>query len=197
MISIREARDIIISVVALSFAFAIAQFGLGVVSSPATLVLLISFFAITLGLGFVLHELAHKFVALMFGAQAEFRMWMQGLVLALILSPLGIVIAAPGAVYIYARSITRMQNGLISLAGPLTNLVLSFIFIFLAVFFPLHVSVIHSFSVWGFAAYINVMLGGFNMLPIFPLDGSKIMDWNFLVWLAFTGIFVFMYLVVF
>ncbi|TLZ55689.1 MAG: hypothetical protein E6K17_05280, partial [Methanobacteriota archaeon] len=33
-----------------------------------------------------------------------------------------------------------------------------------------------------FSAYINAFLGVFNMLPIPPLDGSKVFRWNVAIW---------------
>lgn len=189
-----EARDIIISVIALSLALSIATGGgLAVFSTPGTLLFLISFFAVTVGTGFVLHELAHKFVAIQFGAFAEFKMWIQGLVLALAFSIFGFVFAAPGAVYIYAPRITRAQNGIISIAGPLMNLALAFVFIAIGLVSNLTLG---GLNVWQFAAGINVWLGMFNMIPIFPLDGSKIMDWNIFIWGALGLVFLLMFFTV-
>ncbi|VVB98422.1 Uncharacterised protein [uncultured archaeon] len=141
----------------------------------------------------MLHELAHKFVAIRFGGYAEFKMWWQGLALALVTSLAGIVFVAPGAVYIYAPRVTKMQNGLISLAGPLTNLAISMIFLALSVVFPMKMALplnIVDGSAFFFASKINLWLGMFNMIPVFPLDGSKVMDWSFAVWAAFAAIFL-------
>ncbi len=192
MISNEEAKNIIVSVIAISLALSIANTGLGILAAPGKLVFMISFFAITVGTGFVLHELAHKFVAIHFGGRAEFRMWMQGLLLALLFSVFGFVFVAPGAVYIYAPKITKMKNGLISLAGPFTNLALALVFMAVGIVLPMKVG---NISLWLFASKINVWLGIFNMIPIFPLDGSKIMDWNLLVWGLFAAIFVVMFLI--
>lgn len=200
MISNREAKDILISVLAISLALTIATSNdrIGVLTHIQELPLLISFFAVTVGTGFVLHELAHKVVAIRFGCVAEFRMWFQGLILALLTSMIGLVFVAPGAVYIYATSrITKQQNGLISLAGPFTNLVLSIAFLALAYVIPMRLSFPQPFglvNVWFFASKINASLGLFNMVPIFPLDGSKIMDWSMLVWGAFGLILLFMFM---
>lgn len=187
----REAREIAISVVAISFAFSIAVFGIGnIFSSPNDAVTALAMFLTTIGIGFILHEMAHKVVALFYGAQAEFRMWTQGLFFMLLLSIMGLVFAAPGAVYIYAPNLTRRENGLISLAGPVTNLLLAFVFIALAIFYPLEVTVFGGQTdVWGWGIYINLLIGFFNMLPMFPLDGSKIIAWNFFIWLGAVAMF--------
>ncbi|MBU0586834.1 site-2 protease family protein [Candidatus Micrarchaeota archaeon] len=189
MISLREARDIVISVVAISLALTIATSGSSIFSSIPILILRISFFAITVGIGFVIHELSHKFVAQKFGAYAEFFMWPLGLVIALATSFLGFVFVAPGAVYIQAQRITKRQNGLISLAGPLSNLIIGCMFLFIGAIFPFNIA---GLSLWGFGSFVNFWLGMFNMLPIHPLDGGKIMDWSMPVWGGMMALFVFL-----
>ena len=146
----------------------------------------------TVGLGFIIHELAHKYVAIHYGAHAEYRAWTLGLFLALAMAFLtqgSFVFAAPGAVYIFGR-VSREQNGIISLAGPLTNFALAIIFLLLSAF----TGISKEFVATG--ALVNVMLGAFNMLPIPPFDGSKIFAWNKVVWgtlfLAFGALFMLM-----
>lgn len=39
-----------------------------------------------------------------------------------------------------------------------------------------------------FGSYTNLYLAFFNMIPIPPLDGSKVIAWNFLVWLIFFAV---------
>src|SRR5438445_3044826 len=77
--------------------------------------------------GFFLHELAHKVVAQGYGAWAEFRSSRTALIMAIFTAFLGIVFAAPGAVYI-AGPLTREQNGRVSLVGPMTNFVIALLF---------------------------------------------------------------------
>ncbi len=182
-ISEREATEIMISVFSISLALSIATQGLGVLLDISTLIPSISFFLITVGIGFIAHEMAHKFVAIYFGASAEFRMWTQGIIFMFFISLLGFVFAAPGAVYIYANHISKMENGIISLAGPMVNVIIALAF--LGLFFtglftsPLAISIF----IWG--ARINLFLALFNVIPIYPLDGSKVIAWNFWIWLAF------------
>ncbi|HNT60349.1 MAG TPA: site-2 protease family protein [Candidatus Bilamarchaeaceae archaeon] len=182
----REAREIGISVIAISVAFAIAIFGLGVFMDLHAAAVVVSFFLATIGVGFILHEMAHKVSANFFGAAAEFRMWTQGLMFMLLLSFMGFVFAAPGAVYIYSPHLTRRENGIISLAGPATNLVLAMFFIALSIFAPVEIA---GMNVWEWGAMINIFIGFFNMLPMFPLDGSKIIAWSMPVWLVFAAVF--------
>ena len=64
---------------------------------------------------------------------------------------------------------------LISLAGPLMNIILAFIFmiIYYALVLFTNVSMLFLLVVSGIVA-VNIGLGVFNLLPIPPLDGSKI-----------------------
>ena len=195
-ISNQEAQEILISVIAISVALAIAMGGVGILVHPGDLVVLVSFFLVSVGTGFILHELAHKFTANMFGAYARFRMWTQCLIFMFIMAVvMGFIFAAPGAVYIYER-LTRTQNGIVSIAGPVTNVVLALIFMALS-------AVIGSvdfgglqMDIWGWAARINIFLALFNMIPIYPLDGSKVLAWNPIIYFGFGGILLLMYFVV-
>ena len=112
-----EIRDIIISMLVIAgvFAYVFRNINQGDFISliPVTLV--------AVGLGFVLHELAHKFVAIKYGFYAEYRLWVEGLVLAIVTAAFGFVFAAPGAVYIHGQYISKEENGKISIAGPLTQ----------------------------------------------------------------------------
>ncbi len=190
MLSLRESAEILISVVVLALCLTIATGNLG---DLAKLPVYISFFGISVGLGFVLHELGHKFSALYFGAYAEFRMWWVGLVFALITSFFGVVFLAPGAVFIFAPELALWEYAVISATGPLVNLALAFFFSLLSAVFPIYLG---RWELWWFSAYVNVWLGLFNMLPIPPLDGSKIFAWNVLVWFALSAIFFLAFLVI-
>lgn len=186
----REAKEIAISVFAIGVCFTIANFGIGIFSSPQQAMVLVALSLATIGVGFIFHELAHKVAANFFGAAAEFRMWAQGLVLMFFVSLMGVLFAAPGAVYIYSPYITRRQNGLISLAGPATNMALTGVFLALYLIRPLPIQTLEgAVDAWLFGAMINTILGFFNMLPMFPLDGSKIVRWNFFVWAAVMAAF--------
>ena len=158
-----EIKEIVKALVAVSLMFAIANVGL-----RAEILLVFPIVLLTAGLGFVLHELAHKLLAQKYGAWAEFRANNQMLVLGIIVSFFGIVFAAPGGVYISGA--TREQHGKIAAAGPLTNVLLASLFGFLFLLFPL-VPLRYGFS-------INAFLAMFNMIPFPPFDGASIWQWN-------------------
>ena len=179
-------------VLSLAFAFVYAGAsmiggGMGKIFS-AQFIILFFISLVTAGFGFLLHELAHKFVAQRYGCAAEFRAFDNLLYLALGLAIIvGFIFAAPGAVMISGR-VTRKENGLISLAGPLTNYVLGMIFFTLLQALPAYRSVFQM----GF--FINLWLGLFNLIPFGNFDGRKILDWSRVIWLlmvAFGVYFVF------
>ena len=166
-----ETKDLFYAGIMISLAFAILLSG-GLLGLNTT-IFLIAFF--TAGLGFLLHELMHKYVAQGYGLWAEFRANYKMLWLAVFFSFFGFIFAAPGAVYIRGQ-ITRERNGKISLAGPMTNLVLAFGFLILIFFISTSNPVLNAF--FGFGLTINSLLAAFNMIPTMPFDGAKIIQWN-------------------
>ena len=132
----------------------------------------------TAGVGFLLHELAHKVVAIRFGQVAEFRADYSMLVLTLLSAMAGFLVAAPGAVHHRGR-IDRREHGLIALAGPVTNLVLIVPFAAL-LFVP--GELIQFVGRTGL--FINALLAAFNMAPYGPLDGRTVLAWNKVVVVA-------------
>ncbi|QGN06537.1 metalloprotease [Halorhabdus sp. CBA1104] len=132
----------------------------------------------TVGVAFICHELAHKIVAVRFGQLATFRADYGLLLLAIVSALAGFLFAAPGAV-VHRGRITPRESGLISLAGPASNLVLA------AVFFA--TTLVASPAVADAAALgvtVNLLLAGFNMLPVGPLDGRTVVRWNRAVYVA-------------
>lgn len=175
-----EIRDIIVAVffLTISFFIILTRNNAGHYFSPDRATEMLIWFGIAVLLvvtSFMLHEFAHKIVAQRFGAWAEFRAYIPGLFMGLLFSFLGFLFAAPGAVYIQGR-ISNEMNGKISAAGPMVNLIVAAIALTLWYVLP-----ISSLAVWitlFYLGYINAFLAFFNLLPIPPLDGSKIYRWN-------------------
>ncbi|MFA5614236.1 MAG: peptidase M50 [Methanoculleus sp.] len=167
----RERRDLLIAWLAISIAFTLIF-----VRGGADIFGLIFFFAlslITVGVAFVLHELAHKFAAMRYGYWAEFQKDNMMLLVAVVMAALaGIVFAAPGATYVYGN-VTRTENGKISAAGPITNLVLCIPFAALMLFGGGLIGIVGLVGL-----RVNAMIATFNMLPISILDGRKVLAWN-------------------
>lgn len=150
------------------------------VSITLTVVLIAAAAALT---GFVAHEMAHKIVAQRLGFWAEFRMSPIGLVVSIVTAYLGVLFAAPGATMVGGMSpANRRDWGETSVAGPLTNFSFAALFYIASIvaFSPFHAAV----GSLLFLAWINLLFAGFNMLPIGPLDGAKVLRWSTGVWAA-------------
>ena len=197
-ISRREEADLFLAWMAISLSFAIIKIApngiLGPIKSVDPLLALIYFgiSLLTVGIGFIFHEMAHKFTAIRYGYWAEFRKDNSMLLVAVALASLvGFVFAAPGATVIYSNSasgqgLSRRENGIISASGPVVNLLLCIPFalciIIPALFFPAGPGAGNLISQIGiFGIQINAMIAAFNLLPISILDGRKVMAWNILV----------------
>ena len=177
----RELLDIAIAWAALSVAFALFFGGGGrtILYRPGVLVGLLPASLVTAGLGFLLHEMAHKVTAIRFGQVAEFRADYGMLFLAVAGALAGFLFAAPGAVYHQGRSTLR-ENGLIALAGPLTNVALGMAFL------PLELALGGTLgNVAALGVRINFLLAGFNMIPFGPLDGNTVKTWSLPAFVAF------------
>lgn len=143
------------------------------VIGPVNFILMYFF---TVGLGFLLHEIGHKLVAQHYGFISEFRADFLMMTVAIFMAFTGFLFLAPGAVMILGRP-TKKQNGIISVAGPLVNLALAFIFTLIAIVFgPSSGSLLGHIIFLGI--WINSFLGIFNMLPFWVLDGKKVLAWN-------------------
>src|SRR3990170_6555137 len=140
-------------------------------------------FAVVLTGSFFAHEVAHKVTAQRRGLWAEFRLTLWGVVLTSIsiISPLFKIIS-PGAVMI-SGSARKEEMGKISLAGPVTNIVLSTVLLGVGLAFSSSV-----FS-WVFflGAFLNGFMAVFNLIPIGIFDGFKIFSWDKKVWGAAFG----------
>lgn len=142
-------------------------------------------FFFTIGLAFLLHELGHKFVAQHYGFMSEFRSDFLAMFLALLVAFTGFTFLAPGAVIILGR-VSLRQNGIISVAGPLVNLVLAIFFILLSFIFSPSPNSIFAHIIW-LGIWINAFLGVFNMLPFWILDGKKVLAWSRTIYFLVIG----------
>lgn len=150
-----------------------ASFLFGSAASALALVIATVIFA----LGFILHELSHKYVAQRYGLWAEFRVNAMGVILTAIsvVSPLKFI--APGAVMISGFA-DRDKMGLTAFAGPLVNVVITIGL--LAALPVLPRPAIYLAVLYG--AAINAFLALFNLIPFSIFDGKKIFNWNKRYW---------------
>ncbi|MDR2855821.1 MAG: peptidase M50 [Methanomicrobiales archaeon] len=194
-IPVRERRDLLIAWLAISLAFMII-FTRGNRFPPETIIFFFILSLLTVGVGFLVHEMAHKYMAIHYGYWAEFVKDSTMLTVAIAIAALtGFVFAAPGATMIYGQTLSKRENGIISVVGPISNLVLFALFALLTYLALIFESgyVLTTIAVVGMK--INGMLAAFNMLPIGNLDGKKVLSWNPLVFgvviiLAFLAVYV-------
>jgi Zn-dependent protease len=186
-ISRKERLDLLIAWAAISLAFALIFIRDSGRVDPVIALIFIGVSFVTVGIGFVAHEMAHKFTAMRYGYWAEFRKDNMMLLVAVALAALvGVVFAAPGATVIYdtGRSggggINREQNGKISAAGPITNLLLCIPFAGVLLYGGISSSLTGNLAtlIGTVGLQVNAMIAAFNMLPVSVLDGRKVLAWN-------------------
>lgn len=139
----------------------------------------------------IIHEVAHGFVADRLGdptARLMGRLTLNPiphidiygsiivpLLLFLFHSPFIFGWAKPVSVDPYNLKNPKKDTALISLAGPAANIlfaiILSIFLRILIVIFPLGAP----FSLFFFLIEINIVIAVFNLIPIFPTDGSKVL----------------------
>lgn len=144
--------------------------------------------ALIFSMGFILHELAHKYVAQGYGLWAEFRVNVTGVLLTAfsIVSPIKFI--APGAVMISGFA-EKNRIGRTAVAGPIVNVIIT---VALLTLLPaLRDSLVYMPVLFG--AGINALLAVFNLIPFSIFDGRKVFYWNkgywatlFLISLALT-----------
>jgi Zn-dependent protease len=177
-ISGREFEDLVIADLALTVAFTLVLSGgaMGLSSGGAALPQLVAISFVAVTLSFVLHEMMHKYVAQSFGAIAAFRRSDSGILITLVTSFAGFLVGLPGATIIYTNSFTKREEGVVSIAGPLTN------FAVFAAFFALNIFAAHAGvfvrQLISTTMLVSLIIAFYNMLPIYPLDGSKVLRWN-------------------
>ena len=136
-------------------------------------------------LALTFHELAHGWIAYRLGddtAKSHGRLTLNPLahidpigLLALFL--VGFGWAKPVPVNpLYFKGDRQRGMLLVGLAGPVTNFILAFITLFIIGALPTAIGAVpHIQGILVTTFRYNVLLGVFNLLPIPPLDGSKVL----------------------
>jgi Zn-dependent protease len=164
-------------IVAIGFSIGLYGNAFGGFNFHWTLTLMAVFAAIMAG-SVLTHEMAHKITAQRNGLWAEFRLTTWGVLLTFVSVFLPFRMIAPGAMMI-SGSPNGEEIVKISLAGPVTNILLAAGILGVAFVLPPSPFV----SVLFFAAYINAFLSIFNLIPFGILDGYKIFSFNKKAWL--------------
>ncbi|ASJ03218.1 metalloprotease [Thermococcus profundus] len=152
----------------------------------------VPYISLALITAFIFHELAHRWTAERYGYRAFYRRWDTGIVLAL---AIGIaskaltgttwIFAAVGAVQIYAPYMLadREAFGKIALAGPASNMVIGIISLVL-----IQITSGGLQTALAITAFLNFWLAFFNLWPVPPLDGWKVLRWNAGYWAVAVGV---------
>lgn len=106
----------------------------------------------------VFHELTHSYVALRYGVEIE----------RIILFPIG------GVASMKELPQDPHQELRIALAGPMSNLILAALLYPIYLFFTSSLSPSLNFLLYNFFL-LNLILGAFNLLPAFPMDGGRVL----------------------
>ncbi|HLC85376.1 MAG TPA: hypothetical protein VJH22_06305 [Candidatus Nanoarchaeia archaeon] len=135
---------------------------------------------IIVGASVLIHDTAHRLLAIKMGYAAKVKMWWYGLLFCLL-----VVFATNGAVklfvgcsiwftYIAARRLTKFEYyyapkhlALMAMGGPAANLLFAGVIRSLAGYLPLNPEAVNDL------VYFNVVYGVLSFLPIPPLHGSK------------------------
>jgi Zn-dependent protease len=182
----KEKHDLLISWLIVSLAFGIMMIGgagglFRALYTPAKMIDLILSLLIalgTVGIGVIIHELAHKWIAHQYKLHSEYKADKMGLILTIISSLFTIVIAAPGAVHMHGHQNQEIR-GKVALAGPAANIILALLFFVLTLITNGWLA-----SVFGVGAVINAFFGLFNLIPFAPFDGMKVFNWHKGVYIA-------------
>lgn len=138
-------------------------------------------FGVIMIFSFLTHEIAHKVTAQQRGLWAEFRLTTFGALVTFASIFLPFRMIAPGAMMIGGTLQKKEDIVTISVAGPITNMAFSAVFLGLAFLLPIPLD-------WAFmlifSAYINAFMAVFNLVPFGVLDGLKIFNLNKKVWVA-------------
>lgn len=112
--------------------------------------------ALLLALSITAHELGHALTARAFGYRTR----------DITLSLLG------GCASLIALPRTKGQEFLTAVAGPLVSFAISGLCYAALVFLPIADE--FAAALLGYGFYMNLVLGGFNLLPGFPMDGGRV-----------------------
>lgn len=136
-----------------------------------------------------LHEFAHAWTAVKLGDETPRNRGRLTINPKAHIDPIGIIMIFLFG-FGYAKPVeVRMRNfkkpkrdmAIVALSGPLCNLLQAFISMFLASGFAAfsikldNPSLVYMYAFFWFAAVVNVNLAVFNLIPIPPLDGSRLL----------------------
>ncbi|WP_448579494.1 site-2 protease family protein [Thermosphaera sp.] len=186
-----EFLSLTVASLAIGFVFASSQlYRLSIVS-----------FSIVFSIGvlsIISHEIAHRQVARLMNCYSRYVIHPLGLLITLASSlpfvPIKFIM--PGVTVIMPKTYDYLKvkriEGVTSLAGPVTNIVIATLG-FMSINLYSALTGFYSGYIY-YLVYINAWIALFNLLPIPPLDGSKVFRWNPLLYLLSLSVSVGLFL---
>lgn len=136
----------------------------------------------------VLHEAMHFLTARMYRFRVTYRLWWQGIILLIVTSFTRTVFGQPILTRIEDEEhCDRRDLAMVMLSGPLVSFCLSLSF--LSLYFLK--GTFSSIALVGLE--MSLITAVVSFLPIRPLDGKRVLDWNFIVWAAVFSPFLLLY----
>lgn len=184
IIELDEKTALLITIIVLSIVFGSRllirgdYIGFTIVSLAATI-------------GVIPHELAHRWSARKMNCYSRYVLDPFGLIITLITAipyiPFKIIM--PGYTVIVPQThdpvYLKKINGLVSYFGPLTNICIAS---FSLITYTLLLKYLYEYNILSIflitSSWLNSWIALFNLLPIPPLDGSKIISWKPHVWIT-------------
>lgn len=134
------------------------------------------------------HEIAHRQTARNYGCGSRFILSFKGFITTLLINLLSglagfrVLVFVSGFTGIFCRFglMSKDVEGKIAFAGPVTNLAIAILSLLLLFILPIkNIYVAYLLSeLFAFNSYVAF----FNLIPIPPLDGQKVMRWNIGIW---------------
>nr|WP_231589566.1 site-2 protease family protein [Bacillus sp. FJAT-27916] len=143
---------------------------------------------VTLAIAFTVHEYAHAYAAYKFGDQTAKNQGRLTLNPLVHIDPIGAIFlilfgfgwAKPVPVNRFFFKNPRLNGIIVSIVGPLSNLVLAFVAVLIVLFIQqFNLGMMIPYFIFKFISIfinINVLLFVFNLLPFPPLDGYRIIE---------------------
>jgi Zn-dependent protease len=169
----------------------------------------------------IIHEVSHGAMALAFGdrtAEYEGRLTLNPVrhidIFGSVLLPLFLFISHAGFMIGWAKPVPynpynlrnrKIAEPLVAFAGPLSNIIVATFFGLLIRYIPVSsAQILSMLTIFANIVLVNLALAIFNLIPIPPLDGSKIIfsflpagRFAFTEWAAKYGLFILIIIVAF
>ena len=149
---------------------------------------------ILVGTAFVPHEMAHKVVAIRKGQFARYILWVRGLLFTLLTLIIGIGLIVPGFVAIVpmSRQMNKKDLGLVAFAGPAINAIIGAVSMALGLLVHYGVFALAPIfaepNIFILITQFNALIALFNCIPVWQLDGAKILKWNKIAFFGLVAI---------